>query len=82
MGGNLSEWAKDAAVAAWIWALRPWRRVQRRIDLQILWPTVCEQANDSDEARVVFRLHMEVDPAYSDMTTEERNAYVEALRPV
>jgi hypothetical protein len=56
-----------------------WKARQREIDAQILWPSFREQASSLEDARDAFRLHMAMDPAYSDMTAEQRDRYVEEL---
>jgi hypothetical protein len=63
----------------WRWLMGLWKARQREIDAQILWPSLREQASTLDQARAAFRVHMEMDPAYSDMTAEQRDRYVEEL---
>jgi hypothetical protein len=63
---------------ALLWAA--WRRTQRRIDRQILWPAMVKGAlGDLALARDCFRAHMQLDPAYSDLTHEQRDQYAAAL---
>lgn len=61
------------------WLRRLWKARQRQIDLVILWPSVREQAGTLDDARLCFRVHMEMDPAYSDLTQDERDRYAGEL---
>lgn len=60
--------------------LRWWRRRQRRIDVEVLWPALLEAANgDRERASFGFHVHMRRDPAYRDMSTIEKVDFVEAL---
>lgn len=51
---------------------RWWKRRQRAIDKQILWPSCKEQAPDLDTARGVMLLHASMDPAWNDLTDDEK----------
>jgi hypothetical protein len=59
--------------------LKLWRWLQRRIDVLILWPTCKKQTHDRLSAEQVFRLHMEMDPAYSDMDFDDKMIFVKNL---
>lgn len=63
----------------WRWVRGLWKARQREIDAQILWPSIREQAESLGYARFAFRAHMEMDPAYSDMTGAERDSYAQSL---
>lgn len=60
----------------WLWCVLPWKQAQQRINLQILWPSIREQASSQPLARAAFRAHMENDPAYNYMTEQEKAEYV------
>ena len=61
------------------WIVARWRRHQRWTDVSILWPSCIEGAVDRAHAEMAFRLHMELDPAYSDMDEAERERFVREL---
>lgn len=42
-----------------------WRKRQRAIDLQILWPSCKELASDMDHARAAFFAHCCMDTAWT-----------------
>lgn len=50
-----------------------WRAKQRSHDLRILWP-ICkkEAGGDVEKARNMFHLHMLIDPAWSDIPSNQR----------
>jgi hypothetical protein len=56
-----------------------WKSRQRKIDAQILWPSIREQAPDIEVARHAFLKHAENDPAYSNMSMHELRNYVWSL---
>jgi hypothetical protein len=61
-------------------AMRWWRGRQRHIDVQQLWPQLLEQAKGRrDLAKSAFKLHMAVDPAYSDMSESDKFLFLEEL---
>lgn len=62
------------------WLSRWWRKRQRRIDLQVLWPTLKEFCDNLPQARAAFFLHMQMDSAYADLSTDEKREYVEELK--
>lgn len=41
-----------------------WTARQRATDIDILWPTICEQADSEEQARAVFYVHAMHDPAW------------------
>lgn len=59
--------------------IRFWRKRQQAIDLDVLWPSVRQQAYDLDTARRAFRMHMQSDAAYSYMSDAERDEYAAHL---
>lgn len=68
----------------WLFAPFHWfknhmRNQQRLMDLQVLWPALKAQAKDLGHARYAFMLHIEYDPAYEDMSLEEKIEYVNNL---
>jgi hypothetical protein len=58
------------------WLSRWWKSRQRKIDLQILWPTFKEQADDLAGARAAFMAHMSFDSAYEGMTQKELDDFI------
>jgi hypothetical protein len=58
---------------------RWWDRRRRDLDVQILWPQCLKQADDRQRALVAFRLHMDLDPAYENLTEREKDAFLETL---
>lgn len=53
-----------------------WRKRQRAIDLQILWPACRARAVNLECARAAFIRHMAGDPAWADITEEELGEFV------
>lgn len=48
-----------------IWLLLwVWRAYQRRLDLEILWPTCKRESPDLDHAKAAFAVHAFNDPAW------------------
>lgn len=43
---------------------RWWRKRQRRIDLEILWPVCKENSETIFQARAAFTMHCYMDPAW------------------
>ena len=58
---------------------RWWNRRRREIDVQVLWPQCLRQAGSREVAKRAFRTHMELDPAYSDMSDDEKDMFLETL---
>lgn len=56
-----------------------WKKRQREIDLEILWPSIKSQAPDIQLARDAFLIHASSDPAYDDMTDMQLADYIEKL---
>jgi hypothetical protein len=56
-----------------------WRRWQRKTDVATLWPQCLREAGNRDKAKIIFRVHMEMDPAYSDLSPLEREQFLENL---
>ena len=46
------------------WLLGKWYARCRAIDLEILWPTCCEMAEDLDHAKMAFAAHAYHDDAW------------------
>lgn len=59
---------------------RWWKKRQRAVDIQCLWPSCKENSSDTDSARAAFRLHTMIDEAWSDMSDEEIDHVVATLR--
>jgi hypothetical protein len=56
-----------------------WKRRQQKMDLALLWPVCLQECKTEDDAKAIFRFHMDIDPAYNRMTAREKDAYVEEL---
>lgn len=56
-----------------------WRRRQRKIDIEILWPECKKMTHNLDSARMVFIGHTMMDPAWSDLSYAEAIAIVNSL---
>jgi hypothetical protein len=53
------------------WVKRWWRKRQRLIDLELLWPVCKARARDIEHARQAFLLHAKLDSAWQDVTEQE-----------
>jgi len=59
---------------------RWWRKNQRRVDMQILWPQFVENSSDIDHAKAGFMLHTSMDSAWhTDFSQEERIGFIDQL---
>jgi hypothetical protein len=58
-----------------------WKARQREIDRDLLWPSIREQTENIDVAKRAFRHHAARDPAYSNMSPNELDRYIEELPP-
>lgn len=56
-----------------------WRARQRRIDIEILWPSCLLASGNLWDARAVFALHTRMDPAWSDLREDEVCQIIEKL---
>ena len=62
------------------WLFKWWRKRQRQIDLDILWPVCKESAINLDWAKAAFAYHCFNDHAWmADYTKEELKHYIDAL---
>jgi hypothetical protein len=64
------------------WLMDGWRAYQRRIDLEILWPTCLRQARDIDHARAAFATHAFHDPAWLALGEDEIVRRIDRLEGV
>jgi hypothetical protein len=63
------------------WVMQIWREAQRRVDLQMLWPSCKRHAPDLEHAKAVFYWHTMQDEAWTtDYTDTELIDFVDALR--
>ncbi len=62
------------------WLRRRWHARLRRIDEDILWPSVRDAAMNIEQARDAFARHCAGDVAWDEFTPEEIFARVEALK--
>jgi hypothetical protein len=64
----------------WVhWARAQWYERLRRIDEQVLWPSMRNQATDIEMARDAFMLHALHDEAWLALGMEELQRRVERL---
>ncbi len=63
------------------WLQRWFRARQRKVDLKILWPICKEMAEDLDEAKATFMVHVMHDEAWTaDYTEAEAISFVSNLK--
>ena len=55
------------------------QRRQRQIDIEILWPTLCKNAGNTERARLAFAYHAARDPAWADLSDEDRRQIIASL---
>lgn len=68
-------------MAVWRFILAMWRRRQRKIDLEILWPICVRGANDLDHAKAAFAVHAFNDPAWLELGEDAIFQFVDRLEP-
>lgn len=56
-----------------------WRRRQRAIDMDLLWPICCAHAPDLATAKVAFAMHATRDPAWQALGDEEVFRFIDRL---
>lgn len=56
-----------------------WRRRQRTLDIELLWPSCKQQTKTRLDAEAVFRVHMEMDPAYGDLDECDKLKFLKEL---
>ena len=56
-----------------------WRRRQRAIDMDILWPICCANAPDLDRAKAAFATHALHDRAWQALGEEEVLRFIDRL---
>jgi hypothetical protein len=60
--------------------LKWWRRRQRELDLEILWPACLEYSTSLDEAKAAFAMHAFNDRAWTSLGEAEIIRRIEALQ--
>jgi hypothetical protein len=63
------------------WIADWWHALQRRIDMEILWPVCCEQARDLDHAKAAFCFHVFRDPAWLCLDEQFVLDFIDRLEP-
>ncbi len=53
------------------WIAQWWRKRQRDIDLDVLWPAIKAGASDIETAKTAFLIHAQSEPAWHDLSTHE-----------
>jgi hypothetical protein len=56
-----------------------WRARQRRVDLELLWPTCKQLAPDLDHARMAFAVHALQDPAWLTLGMDRLQEEIDRL---
>jgi hypothetical protein len=56
-----------------------WRARQRKLDLQLLWPTCREQAKTLEEAKIAFGFHANHDPAWQELGSAQIARVIDEL---
>jgi hypothetical protein len=66
-----------------VWALIQawWRRRQRMVDMDVLWPILLQEAGDLDRAKAAFAFHAINDPAWLCLGEERLRAFIDQLEP-
>jgi hypothetical protein len=67
-----------------LWGMRPFRHARnRRYDLKVLWPTMKDQAQNLEHARIGFIIHTATDPSWryllDDWDEDKFNEWVETV---
>lgn len=63
------------------WLAKQWRKIQRRMDMQMLWPACVEHADSLDQAKAAFYWHVSQDSAWSDYDEKSLIEFVDQLKP-
>jgi hypothetical protein len=66
-------------IAVWRAIRSLWRAHQRRIDMQILWPTLKKEARDLDHAKAGFAVHAFNDPAWLELGEDAIIDFIDKL---
>ena len=61
------------------WLVAWWRKRQRAIDIQILWPACKENALDLEQARCAFMAHAAIDEAWSNLEPRDIASIIAGL---
>lgn len=61
------------------WIFNWWRRRQRKVDMEILWPSIRSQSQNLSRAKLAFRMHINMDPAWQDLSDDEIENVMEKL---
>jgi hypothetical protein len=59
--------------------MKLWRVFERWLDRRLLWPSILKAAPTRERAELAMLLHMDMDPAYSDMSYGDHERYVKRL---
>jgi hypothetical protein len=62
------------------WLMGKWHARQRAIDLEILWPICCEQAEDLDHAKAAFAVHAFNDEAWLCLGEDKIKSFIDGLK--
>jgi hypothetical protein len=68
-------------VSLYRWMQGCWQERQRKIDIEVLWPSLCQNAPTIDAARRAFGYHATRDSAWTVLPDDERRRRIENLKP-
>jgi len=57
------------------WLQSRWDAGRREMDVTVLWPYICQQTDDIDEAKAAFAFHIMHDPAWTREFSEMELIY-------
>jgi hypothetical protein len=62
------------------WLIRWWHRHQRKVDVQILWPSCRELCADLNQAKAAFAQHAYNDAAWQELGDAEIRHQIDLLK--
>lgn len=65
----------------WTMWLNHYNERRRKIDMDILWPSCCELAEDLNHAKAAFAAHAFNDPAWMALGHDEVYRRIDGLKP-
>jgi hypothetical protein len=66
-------------MGVWRLIMNWWHARLRRIDMEILWPTLRRKAPDLDHAKAGFAIHAFHDPAWLALGEDDLIAFIDRL---
>ena len=62
------------------WLQGLWHARQRKIDMDVLWPSCIAQARDLDHAKAAFAVHAFNDPAWMFLGRDAVHSFIDDLQ--